>query len=167
MFNQSLALATSAASNAATPRAARWRARALAVIAATAAALIVWVIAHPLLGIDLRIPMAGGTQTMQIGWGSVLVISLIASLVGWGLLAVLERFMLRARAAWMVIAPSMLLLSFAGPLFAAHGASTGTKTVLALMHVAVAAVLIPALAHSSSDRPEMTRSQGTQTTAGR
>src|SRR5215471_3664741 len=109
MFDQRVALPTSPAVRASpAPRAARWRVRACGVIAATTAALFVWVIAHPLLGIDVKIPMAGGAQTMQVGWPSVLVISLIASLAGWGLLAMLERLTRRARAAWTAIASAVL-----------------------------------------------------------
>ncbi len=39
----------------------------IAVAAATVTALIVWLIAKPLLGISLTIPMAGGTQAMKVG----------------------------------------------------------------------------------------------------
>ena len=144
-----------------TSRTVRWRTRALAVVAAMAAALTVWVTAHLLLGVDLKILMSGGTQTMQVGWGSVLVVSLIASLIAWGLLAVLERFIVRARTTWTVIALAILLLSFAGPLFGAGDASAGAKVSLALMHVAVAAVLIPLLARTSPSQSGMARSEQT------
>jgi hypothetical protein len=123
--------------------------RTLAVVAAVAIALVVWLIVDPLLGIGLEVPMAGGAQTFKVGWGSVLVVSLIASLAGWALLAVLERFAVRPRRTWTATALAALLLSFAGPLVAAGEASSGTRVALVLMHAAVAAVLIPWLAETS------------------
>lgn len=150
MADRSIALSTSTTSSSGVAR----RVRALAVASATVAALIVWLIAKPLLGITLTIPMTGGDQTMVVGWVSVLVISLVASLAAWGLLAVLERLTPHARTAWTAIAAAVLLLSFAGPFGAASNASAGTKVALALMHIAVATVLIPLLARTSpASRP--------------
>ncbi len=147
MTHRDIALSTST-----TPSipATHWRTRTLAVASATVAALIVWLIAKPLLGSTLTIPMAGGSQIMKVGWVPVLIISLIASLAAWGLLAVLERFTPRARTIWMAIAAVILLLSFAGPLLVASAASAGTKVALTLMHITVAVVLIPSLARTSS-----------------
>ena len=123
--------------------------RALGVAAAMTAALIVWLIAHPLLGVDMKISMSGGTQTLRIGWLSVLIFSGASSLVAWGLVTILERFTPNARAVWTRIAAVTLLLSFAGPLFGTGSANAGTKGALVLMHIAVAAVLIPVLASTS------------------
>lgn len=159
MSDPGLSLSPPTTSVPATSRAARWRIRALAVAAATAAALIVWLIAKPLLGIALTLPMAGGAQTMEVGWGSVLVISLVASLAGWGLLAILERFTPRARVTWIVFGSVALLLSFAGPGLAASAASGATRVALAIMHMVVAAVLIPSLARTSPSRPDAARSE--------
>ncbi len=139
----------------ATSPAARWRTRVLAVAIAVVAALVVWLIAKPLIGIPLTIPMTDRDQTMEVGWRSVIVISLVASLSAWGLLAVLERLTSHARTAWTMIATAVLLLSFAGPLFAASAASAGTKMSFALMHVVVAAVLIPLLARTTPSRPSV------------
>ncbi len=137
----------------ATARANHWYTRVLVVAATVGAALVVWLIAKPLIGGAFTIPLAGGTQTIVVGWVSVIAITLVASLAAWGLLAMLERFTLHARAAWTAIAAVALLLSFAGPLFAASAASAGTKLSLALMHVVVAAVLIPLLARTTPSRP--------------
>lgn len=127
----------------------RRRTRMLAVASAMVAALIVWLIAKPLLGITLTISMSGTNQTMTIGWVSVLVVSLLASLAAWGLLAMLERFTPRARTVWTAIAAAALLLSFAGPLLATSNASVGAKVTLSLMHITVAAVLFSLLASTS------------------
>ena len=117
--------------------------RALAALGATAAALAVWVVARFVLGVALAIPASGGSPGMRVGWGSVAVTSLAASLAGWGLLALLERLTARARQAWLAAAAVALVVSFAGPLVAASAASAGAKVALACMHAAVAAVLIP------------------------
>jgi len=60
---------------------------------------------------------------------------------------VLERRTSRARTIWTGIAVLAVLASFSLPLFA--GVSTSTKVTLAIMHVAVAAVLIPAMRRGS------------------
>ncbi len=61
----------------------------------------------------------------------------------WALLALLERFTPRARAAWTATALVALALSLAGPL--SSGTTTAGKLALAGMHVATAAVLLAAL----------------------
>lgn len=128
----------------------RRRNRVTAVGAAVAAALVVWVVAAPVLRVDLAVP--SGTQTMQIGVGLVIVNALVAALAGWALLALLERFTSRPRTVWTVVAVLTLLVSFNGPLVAAGAASTATKLTLAAMHLAVGAVLIPMLAGATQDR---------------
>ena len=89
----------------ATPTTRPRRARALAVIAATLAALTVWLITDPLLGIDLTGTTAPGSQQLQpITPAMVAGASLVTGLAGWGLLALLERFTARARTTWTAIA---------------------------------------------------------------
>jgi multidrug transporter EmrE-like cation transporter len=102
----------------------------------------VWLVADPLLRHRLRI--ADGEQTLDIGAAPVAVVALLASLSGWGLLAALERFgVQRARAIWTGVAGAVLAVSFM-PLIG-DGMDGGTRVSLALMHLAVAAVLIPEL----------------------
>ncbi|MER6999993.1 DUF6069 family protein [Streptomyces sp. NPDC000410] len=101
-----------------------------------------WLVTDPLLGHRLRI--ADGEQTLDIGAVPVAVVALLASLFGWGLLAVLERFWARrARAIWTGVAGALLAVSFLP--FIGDGMDGGTRVSLALMHLAVAAVLIPGL----------------------
>jgi hypothetical protein len=77
----------------ATPTTRPWRARALAVIAAALAALAVWLVTDPLLGVDLAAPTRPGSQQLQsITPALVAGTSLVAALAGWELLALLERF---------------------------------------------------------------------------
>ncbi|MGW4757210.1 DUF6069 family protein [Streptomyces chartreusis] len=104
--------------------------------------VLVWLIADPLLGHRLRI--ADGEKTLDIGAVPVAVVALLASLSGWGLLAALERFGARhARAIWTGVAGAVLTVSFLP--FIDDGMDSGTRISLALMHLAVAAVLIPGL----------------------
>jgi hypothetical protein len=130
----------------ATPTTRLRRARALAVIAAALAALAVWLITDPLLGIDLSAPTAPGSQELQpITPALVAGTSLVVALAGWALLALLERFTARARTIWTAIALLVALLSLAGPLSALASTTAANAVALALMHLAVAAVLIPGL----------------------
>ncbi|GAA2247737.1 DUF6069 family protein [Streptomyces indiaensis] len=118
------------------PRKRRLGVAALAVLAP----VLVWLVADPLLGHPLRI--ADGTRTLDIGAGPVAVAALLASLSGWGLLAALERFGVRhARLIWTGVACAVLALSFLP--CTGDGMDGGNRASLALMHLAVAAVLIP------------------------
>ncbi len=118
------------------------RNRILGVAGATLAAVAVWAIEVPLLGIRLETQF-GNAAPQGVGIAAVVVSSLAGSLAGWGLLALLERRFARARAIWTGIAIAVLLASFSLPLSA--GTTTSTKVALAMMHLAVAAVLIPTL----------------------
>jgi len=118
------------------------RNRILGVAGATLAAVAVWAIEVPLLGIRLETQF-GNAAPQAVGIAAVVVSSLAGSLAGWGLLALLERRFARARAIWTGIAIAVLLASFSLPLSA--GTTTSTKVALAMMHLAVAAVLIPTL----------------------
>lgn len=116
--------------------------RLVATGLAVLAPVLVWVVADPMLGHRLR--MADGEQTLDIGAMPVALAALLAALAGWGLLAVLERFWRRrARAVWTGVAVAVLALSFL-PL-TGDGMDGGTRAALALMHLAVAAALIPGL----------------------
>ncbi|WP_326659814.1 DUF6069 family protein [Streptomyces sp. NBC_00385] len=121
------------------PRRRRLGAAALTVLAP----VLVWLVTEPLLGHRLR--MVDGDRTLDIGAAPVAVVALLASLAGWGLLAALEHFTAgRARTIWMWAAGAVLAVSFVP--FTGDTMDGGTRTSLALMHLAVAAVLIPGLA---------------------
>jgi hypothetical protein len=130
-------MTTTTSSRSTTGRVSR---RGLTVAAAVLAAVIVWLIAVPVAGIDLLVRPGGGA-TQQVGVGSVVAVSLLAALLGWGLLAMLERLLpARARTVWTVAAGVVLVLSLAGPL--TGGTTPAVAATLALMHLAVGAVLI-------------------------
>lgn len=120
-------------------------ARAVAVAGAAAAALAVWAIAVPLLGVELQV-VPGSDQPGAVGAAHVAISALLAGLAGWGSLALLERVTARARRIWTVLGIVVLAASLAGP---QAGVSTAATVTLAAMHLAVGGVLIPALVHTS------------------
>lgn len=121
----------------------RTRHRASTVAAAVLAALMVWLVAVPVAGLDLLV-RPGAAAAYQVGIGSVAIVSMLAALLGWGLLSLLERLVpAHACTVWTVVAGVVLVLSLAGPL---TGGTTAAVTVtLSLMHVAVGAALIVGL----------------------
>lgn len=128
-----------------TPRTRR-TSRTLGAVLAAVGALLVWVIADPLLGIDFSVTRAGTTTV--VGPGMVVGMALGAGLVGWAFLALLERFTSRARRAWVITALVVLLLSLVMP-FSSGEIDPGAQWSLLLMHVVVGAVLIPLYARTA------------------
>lgn len=120
------------------------RARLTAVAGAMLAALAVWVLAEGVFGVEVRAAANGGAASYDIGQAMVAVTSGLAALAGWGLLAALEHFVIRARAIWTVVASLVLVGSFAGPL-ASSGITGANRGALLAMHIAVGAVLIPGM----------------------
>jgi hypothetical protein len=129
----------------------RRRNRALAVAGAVVAAVLVWVVGEPVLGNDMIIK-AEGQEPQDLGVSAMIMFALFFSLAGWALLALLERVTPRARLIWTVVALVFLAVSFFPPL--TIEASGGAKVVLALAHVAVAAVLIPVFRATSPNARE-------------
>ena len=127
------------------------RTRALAVLGAAAATLTVWAVAGPLAGVDLRVHL--GTATQHVGPATVAVVSILAGLAAWGLLAALEHFTPQARIVWTAIALVTLALSLTGPL--SSGVTTATKVALTGMHLAAAAVLVPMLTARAPGDPHL------------
>lgn len=121
------------------------RTRALAVVAAVVVDAVIWLVAHGPFDLDLRIPDGpGSTSTSELPFPTVVVAVAVVSLLGWGLLALLERFAPgRARTVWTVVAVAVVVLSLFAPLFS-EGLSAGNRVTLVLLHLTVGAVLIPA-----------------------
>ncbi|TQM15299.1 DUF6069 family protein [Pseudonocardia kunmingensis] len=116
--------------------------RAGAVAAAVLAALAVWVLAVPVLGITpAAAPIGGPVQV--VGPVAVAVGPLCAGLSGWALLAVLERRVARPRRTWTVVALVVLVLSLVTPLLG--GVSPAATGALVAMHVVAGGVLIALL----------------------
>ena len=110
--------------------------RPLAILSAAVLALIVYFIARAVAG-DLVVKSGGSEQTVSPV--AVVITVVVAGLLGWGLLALLEKLTAKGRTVWTVIAVVFLVLSLLGPL---GGTDAGTKVSLALLHLLVGAVII-------------------------
>jgi hypothetical protein len=124
------------------------RPAALAVLAATLAAVLVWFVAVPLGGADVRVTQGG--SEIGVGVGAVLATATVAGLLGWALLGVLSRTVGRPVTVWRAVAVVALVLSLGGPL--SSGAGAASVAVLVVLHVAVAAVLVPLLPRAVQGR---------------
>ncbi|MGC4807715.1 DUF6069 family protein [Micromonospora sp. DT233] len=120
--------------------------RLLAIAVATVVTVAIWLIARAL---DVSLAVGSGDTRQEVGVGAVIAATVVAGLAGWALLALLERLTAAGRTIWTVIAVLVLLVSLLGPL---GGDSTGAKATLAAMHLAAAAVIIPAFRSSSRRR---------------
>ena len=125
--------------------------RALAVVAATAAATALWAIGRYAAGIHVHSPGMSGHRPVTVGAEAVIAAAAVAGLAGWALLAVLERLSTHARTAWTVTAIVVALLSVSAPL-SGTSVSASSRTLLVLLHVTVAATLIPLMRRSSTAR---------------
>jgi hypothetical protein len=140
-----MATTMTAKSVAATPRLGLTR--TLTIAGAAAAAVAVWAIAVGVFGEHLTFRFGNAApQTLAVGF--VIGASLLGGLLGWGVLTLLERRIARARAIWTAAAGVVLIASLTLPLIAATTVSA--KLVLAVMHVAVAGVLILGLRRGSA-----------------
>jgi hypothetical protein len=125
------------------------RSRALCAAAGALAAALAWIVEVPLLGIHLNVRFGTGhIQTIAIG--QVIGVTVAASLLGWLLLALLERRTAHARPLWTTIALAALAASLALPLAAAT--TTSAAAALIVMHLSVGAAVIPAMAHTARAR---------------
>jgi heme A synthase len=117
------------------------RRTALTLAGATLAPALPWLLSQA-TGTDLEVSMKG-QDPLTIGLPLILITALTASLAGWGALAALRRLTRHGRGAWSGLAVAALLGSFTPVALADTG--TAARVYLALMHVAVAAVLVPGL----------------------
>src|SRR5260370_40226214 len=99
------------------------RNRILGVAGATFAAVAVWVIEVPLLGINLQTQFPYSAP-LGVSIGAVVVSALAGSLAGWGLLALLVMLYARARTIWTGIASTCWLSSYSHPLVAVATSAT-------------------------------------------
>jgi hypothetical protein len=126
------------------PAAGTWKRRLVVVAGAVLAAVVVYLVTTLVAGQELSSPAMNDQQPADVTIGAVIVASALVSLLGWGLLALLEKFTAKARTIWTVVALVVLALSLGGPL-SGTDVSTGNRVGLVLLHLAVAAVLIPLL----------------------
>ncbi|MGD0608364.1 MAG: DUF6069 family protein [Streptosporangiaceae bacterium] len=125
------------------------RARALSAAGGALAAALAWIVEVPLLGIHLNVRFGAG-HLQAIAIGQVIGVTVAASLLGWLLLALIERRTPQARLLWTGIALAALAASLALPLTAAT--TTSAVAGLIVMHLIVGAVVIPAMAHTARTR---------------
>jgi hypothetical protein len=127
------------------PRLSARQMRALGIAAATVANVVILTIGRAVAGEFPNVTQGGNDQT--VGFAQVVVVTALAGLVAWGLLALLQRWTSRATAIWTAIAVVAFAVSLLGPLGSGVGASS--KVVLACMHVAAAATLFPLMRRSA------------------
>jgi predicted permease len=125
------------------------RARALSAAGGILAAALAWTVEVPLLGIHLNYRFSTG-HIQTIAAGQVIGVTVAAALLGWLLLAILQRRTPRARSLWTIIALAALVSSLALPLAAATTASAAAGLVV--MHLTVAAAVIPTMARTARTR---------------
>jgi hypothetical protein len=131
------------------PHVKQGRARALCIAGGAAAAAIAWAIEVPLLGVRLSVRF-GAMHPQTVAAGQVIGAAAVAGLIGWLLLALLERRTPRARTVWTVTALLVLALSLLLPLTA--GTTAAAVTGLIVLHLTVGAVVIPGLARTARSR---------------
>jgi hypothetical protein len=127
------------------PKIKKGRARALGVTGGALAAALAWVVEVPLLGIHLNFRFGAG-QIQTISLGQVIGVAVAASLLGWLLLVLMERRTPQIHRRWTVIALIALAASLALPLAAAT--TTAATIGLIAMHLAVGAVVVPAMTYT-------------------
>ena len=120
-------------------------ARALVVLAAVAGALLVWVIADPLLKADLDVRFGDSGAADHVAGRAVAVTTLALALLGWGLLELLERRYGSPRGddIWVAIAVVAMLLSLLGPIIA--GLTISATVGLLAIHITAGGILIALL----------------------
>jgi Family of unknown function (DUF6069) len=130
---------------------AAWRIRAVATAVAVAVCVVIWLIADPIAGADMRVTPPGSDTALDVTLAAVIVNSLFACLLAWLLLLLLERITpRRASTIWTITATVVFLLSLFAPL--SSDADGGVKVALLLMHTTVAVVIIPAFRRSAATR---------------
>ena len=130
-------------------RPARVRRRLIGVGCAVLAAVLIWTVAVPVLGVHLQGPAGPGSAELRpVVLPAVIAMSLGAPLAGWALIAVLERYTGMARTIWTIVALAALVISLGGPLLGT-GVPTSSRIALALMHSVVGAIVIPVLNRTS------------------
>ncbi|MEU4680184.1 DUF6069 family protein [Micromonospora sp. NPDC023737] len=120
----------------------RRRQRALGVGGAVVANSLLY-LAGRAVGTDFTLTDPGATQSHQLILPEIAAFSLVFALLGWGSLALLERFTRHARTVWGVLAGTVLLASFV-PVFIEQ-ATVDTRVMLCVLHVVVAVALLPML----------------------
>ena len=125
--------------------AVRRRRRALGIVLALVVTLAVWLVGH-LAGADYWITDSQGT--VRIDMLVTAQVTVVLGLVGWGVLALLERLGRHGTTVWTVLAVVVVAASMI-PVVLVE-ATTATRLALVAVHLAVGAVLVPAFVRARS-----------------
>lgn len=140
--------------------------RAAGTAAAVGAAVTVWLLARFGAGMTLRQPAFSATgRPAHLAIVLVVAAATVASLAGWGVGSLIGRTTRRPRATWVIIATAATVVSLSMP-FSGHGITVTERVALACMHLAVAAVLIPALAATLPAQRRSARTDAARLPAG-
>ncbi|MFE1167994.1 DUF6069 family protein [Nocardiopsis sp. NPDC058789] len=121
-----------------TPVRPTWKPRLTAVLVVTAVNTLL-ALAAPLLGADLVVAPRG-QEPGALAWPAFTLFTAVFALLGWGVLALAERFLgRRGLFVWTVVAVLVTVAMFLPPLTV--GATVATVVVLQLSHLVVAAVI--------------------------
>lgn len=129
-----------------------WPARAIAILATTAILALLATIITVGLGVEIQGPTFADAPPVEVGIGAVTAVTLLTTLLGWALLAALERWTVRPRPIWTTSAIAVTILSLV-PL-SGDGAIAGTRAVLGASHLLVAAIYIPLMVRTVANRPD-------------
>lgn len=123
------------------------RTRLLAVLGAAVGAALLFLVGTA-GDVALAVDQNDGKGPVGLGLGSFIGSAAGAALLGWALLALLEKFApARSKKIWTVVASAVLLLSLALP-FGVE-ATTGTQLLLTLTHLTVGLVVLFGLRRSA------------------
>ncbi len=123
------------------------RLTAVAITAGTLAAT--WLVARLILGRTPMGPGFGGQPPTAVGVAPTIISVLVATVVGWALLAGLERFRPQnALRAWTIIAGVFTVLSCISPLMG-EGVESADRLTLVALHLTTAAVFVPLMRGTS------------------
>jgi hypothetical protein len=128
----------------------------VAAVVATAAAS--WAAVTQVAGVHLGVQFPGSGPT-SVALGATIGAAATATVVGWAVLAVVEKRVSGPRRTWVTLAVAALAVSLGLP--AAFATTTAAAIGLAAIHVAVAAVAITGLARTATTgRPAAAATSG-------
>ena len=123
-----------------------------AIAVAAVAAIVAWLLMENLFDVEMIAPSMQGRPTMDIGPLPIAGSVIVATLIGWGVYAFMERRTQNPRRAWTTFAVVGALLSLGAP-FSGEGLDTSQRVQLAALHVVVAAVFIPLFERTAKSQP--------------
>ena len=126
--------------------------RLAAIAIAVVAAIVAWFVIENLGNVELMTPTMQGRPSMEISAVPIALSVIVATLIGWGAMSLIERRAQNPRRTWTTLAVIGALLLLGAP-FAGEGLDTTQRILLAVLHVVVAAVFIPLFAQTAQSRP--------------